>query len=71
LVGDEMFFVISGYVITALLQREWDRKQSLDLRRFSLRRFKRLTPTLALAVSATAMISIFVLSHSRAKTPRH
>lgn len=68
-VGVDIFFVISGYVITAMLQREWDRGQSLDLRRFYFRRFKRLMPALALAVSATAVISIFVLSPFESQTP--
>src|SRR5438105_3071580 len=42
--GVEIFFVISGYLITALLLAEWRRKQSIDLKAFWLRRARRLLP---------------------------
>ncbi|GMU55470.1 MAG: hypothetical protein AMXMBFR33_46160 [Candidatus Xenobia bacterium] len=38
------FFVISGYLITTLLLRERDRRGSISLRKFYLRRFLRIFP---------------------------
>ena len=61
-VGVDVFFVISGYVITAMLQREWTATGSIGLAKFYLRRFKRLTPALALMVTFTMIVSVFVLS---------
>ena len=57
-VGVSLFFVLSGYLITALLLGEWRERGSIDYRRFYLRRAKRLLPALAtllcfLAVAAT------------------
>lgn len=61
-VGVDVFFVISGYVITAMLMREWATHGRIRLGRFYVRRFKRLTPALALTVSVTMLIGFFVLS---------
>src|SRR3712207_2714816 len=46
--GVEVFFVISGYLITALLLAEWRVYGSIDLREFWLRRARRLLPALFL-----------------------
>lgn len=61
-VGVDVFFVISGFVITAMLHREWHQTGRIRFGRFYLRRFKRLTPALALVVAVTMVISIVVLS---------
>jgi len=61
-VGVDVFFVISGFVITAMLQREWAAFGRIDLATFYLRRFKRLAPALGLVVAVTIVISVFVLS---------
>jgi peptidoglycan/LPS O-acetylase OafA/YrhL len=61
-IGVDIFFVISGFVITAMLHREWAATGSLQFGRFYLRRFKRLTPALALIVAVTSVISILVQS---------
>jgi peptidoglycan/LPS O-acetylase OafA/YrhL len=45
-VGVDVFFVISGYLITTLLLREARRSGSVSLRRFYERRFLRLMPAL-------------------------
>ena len=63
-VGVDMFFVISGFVITAMLMREWQRHGRIRFARFYARRFKRLIPALALVVivvsiSAGALLSPF------------
>ena len=61
-IGVDVFFVISGYVITAMLLRELDAYGRIRFGRFYLRRFKRLTPALALTVAVTCAASAFVLS---------
>jgi peptidoglycan/LPS O-acetylase OafA/YrhL len=59
--GVDVFFVISGYVITLMLLREWGRDGRISLGAFYLRRFKRLVPALAVMVSATLLVSLFFL----------
>lgn len=61
-VGVDVFFVISGFVIAATLQREWDQSHRIRFRRFYVRRFKRLTPALALMVTVTILLTVVVLS---------
>lgn len=60
-VGVDIFFVISGFVITAMLHREWQQTGRISFRQFYLRRFKLLTPALALMLAVTMLISILVL----------
>ena len=60
--GVDVFFVISGYVITAMLAREWQRDRSLDLPKFYVRRFLRLTPALALMLTTTVVTSALLFS---------
>jgi peptidoglycan/LPS O-acetylase OafA/YrhL len=45
--GVDIFFVLSGYLITDLLAAHWDRSGRLDLRGFWARRARRLLPALA------------------------
>lgn len=61
-VGVDVFFVISGFVITGMLKREWASQGRIRLGHFYMRRFKRLTPALALMVSVTVLLSALVLS---------
>jgi peptidoglycan/LPS O-acetylase OafA/YrhL len=61
-VGVDVFFVISGFVITGLLRREWEATGRIRFGAFYIRRFKRLTPALALMVAITAIASSLVLS---------
>ena len=42
--GVEVFFVISGYLITSLLLVEWLRTGGIDLKAFWVRRARRLLP---------------------------
>lgn len=60
--GVDVFFVISGFVIAAMLQREWRTRESLSLRTFYWRRFARLTPALALMVAVTVVLAALLLS---------
>ena len=43
-IGVRMFFVISGYLISAILLREQDRTSTISLRRFYIRRAYRIFP---------------------------
>jgi peptidoglycan/LPS O-acetylase OafA/YrhL len=56
--GVEVFFVISGYLITMLLVREHERTSSISLRGFWLRRARRL---LAAVYALLASVSLVVL----------
>jgi peptidoglycan/LPS O-acetylase OafA/YrhL len=57
--GVDLFFVISGYLITDLLAVPWDTGGRLDLRRFWVRRARRLLPCLAvLLVAVTAAVAV-------------
>ncbi|MDX6485093.1 MAG: hypothetical protein QOF43_246, partial [Gaiellaceae bacterium] len=61
-VGVDVFFVISGFVITSMLRREWEATGRIRLGAFYLRRFRRLTPALAVVIVITAIAAEFILS---------
>ena len=61
-IGVDVFFVISGFVITNLLLRELAHNQGHILRRFYYRRVVRLLPAASIAVSATVIFSMFALA---------
>ena len=52
-VGVDVFFVISGFLITGILWRELETDARLDFTRFYQRRIARLFPVMLLVVSAT------------------
>jgi len=59
--GVEIFFVISGYLITSLLLAEWATTRRIDLVGFWLRRARRLLPALvALLLAVVAFAVIFL-----------
>jgi peptidoglycan/LPS O-acetylase OafA/YrhL len=53
--GVDMFFVLSGYLITSLLVVEWGRSGTIDFVAFWVRRARRLLPALVLVVLAVAI----------------
>jgi peptidoglycan/LPS O-acetylase OafA/YrhL len=55
--GVEVFFVVSGFLITSLLLDEGERHGQVDLRAFWLRRARRLLPALALVLLAIGVWS--------------
>jgi peptidoglycan/LPS O-acetylase OafA/YrhL len=61
-VGVDVFFVISGFVITTMLRREWETTGRISFAAFYKRRFKRLTPALAVVVAVTAVTAGLVMS---------
>ena len=61
-VGVDVFFVISGFVITSLLLRELTAHGRVRFRRFYARRVRRLLPALALVLTVAALLSIVLES---------
>jgi peptidoglycan/LPS O-acetylase OafA/YrhL len=61
-VGVDIFFVISGFVITLMLARDWRSTGRIRLGTFYRRRFLRLAPAMALMVAVTVVCSAFVLA---------
>ncbi len=59
--GVEVFFVISGYLITALLLAEWNKLGTVNLRMFWWRRVRRLVPALVGCVLATLIFTVLFL----------
>ena len=60
-IGVDIFYVISGYLITGLIIREIGKTGRLDLNEFYQRRIKRLLPTSVFVLFVTAVVGIFVL----------
>jgi peptidoglycan/LPS O-acetylase OafA/YrhL len=59
--GVEVFFVISGYLITALLLAEWRQLGRVDLKSFWLRRARRLLPAVYLLLVVTLAYAVVFL----------
>ena len=57
-VGVDLFFALSGFLITTLLYEEWDRSGGISLRRFYGRRARRLLPALGLLVVIALVVDI-------------
>jgi peptidoglycan/LPS O-acetylase OafA/YrhL len=55
--GVDLFFVLSGYLITSLLLVEWDARNRIDVRRFWWRRVRRLLPALFVVVLAALILA--------------
>ena len=60
-IGVDIFYVISGYLITGLILREIEKTGTLDLQAFYQRRIKRLLPTSVFVLFVTAIVGMFVL----------
>ena len=63
-IGVDIFYVISGYLITGLLLRELDKTGTLGLRAFYLRRVKRLLPTSFFVLFITAITAWYLYPSS-------
>jgi peptidoglycan/LPS O-acetylase OafA/YrhL len=70
--GVDVFFVLSGFLITTLILEEYDRAGGIDFSRFYLGRARRLLPALVLMLAAVAVAAAFfyrdVASQVRADT---
>jgi peptidoglycan/LPS O-acetylase OafA/YrhL len=54
--GVDLFFVLSGFLITTLLLEEWYAERGVSVRRFYVRRARRLLPALTVLVLAAAAL---------------
>ncbi|MFI5960409.1 acyltransferase family protein [Cryptosporangium sp. NPDC051539] len=54
--GVDLFFVLSGFLITTLLLEEWSARGRIDLGTFWLRRARRLLPPALLVVAAVMVV---------------
>jgi peptidoglycan/LPS O-acetylase OafA/YrhL len=59
--GVDVFFVISGYLITALLLSEFGRRGHISVIAFWLRRARRLLPAVAVMIAATLLLAAIVV----------
>ncbi|WP_066465265.1 acyltransferase family protein [Sanguibacter suarezii] len=64
-IGVDVFFVISGYLITSHMMSERDRTGRFDLGAFYARRARRILPAASLVVVATALLGLAVLPELR------
>ena len=58
--GVDAFFVLSGFLITSLLVKEWGSSGTIRLRRFWAGRARRLLPALFLLVTVMGIVMAFV-----------
>ncbi|MFM9151187.1 MAG: acyltransferase family protein, partial [Candidatus Planktophila sp.] len=63
-IGVDIFYVISGFLITGLLLRELEDKRSLSLTAFYARRTKRLLPASFLVITVTGVVGFLILPAS-------
>lgn len=61
-IGVDIFFVISGFLITSLLIRDYFDNGHISLARFWVRRMRRLIPGMAVMVIAVVIAAIFLSS---------
>ncbi len=57
--GVDIFFVISGYVITSRIYDEFQKTKRINILNFYLKRFQRIYPVLILVMSFTLILIIF------------
>lgn len=60
--GVYIFFVLSGFLITTLLVREYEANGSISVRNFYIRRVYRIFPLYFLVVGLTALFTLFGLA---------
>ena len=58
--GVDLFFVLSGFLITGLLVNEWGGSGRISLRRFWARRARRLLPALLLVLGSVGIYAVLV-----------
>jgi peptidoglycan/LPS O-acetylase OafA/YrhL len=60
-IGVDVFFAISGFLITSLLLQEFRRTDRISLRSFYLRRFFRIIPAYYLAIATISILGVVKL----------
>ena len=66
-VGVDVFFVLSGYLITGLLKDEYGATGRIAFARFYARRLRRLLPALAVMITVVFVIARLLLSNGEAR----
>lgn len=66
-IGVDVFFVLSGYLITGILLRELEQGGRISLIPFYARRLKRLLPALIFMLSVSAVLATWILSGAEAR----
>ncbi|MBE1876379.1 acyltransferase [Myceligenerans sp. TRM 65318] len=64
-VGVDVFFVISGYLITGLLLREYERTGTVSFTKFYMRRIKRIMPVALLVLLSTVCATFLLVGSER------
>ncbi len=59
-IGVDLFFALSGFLITTLLYEEWERSGTISFRRFYERRTRRLLPALVIVVLLAVLTDVLV-----------
>jgi peptidoglycan/LPS O-acetylase OafA/YrhL len=67
-IGVDVFFVLSGYLITRLLLSELQNNGRISFARFYARRLKRLFPALVLMLVVTTLVTMWLLSGVEARS---
>jgi len=67
-IGVDVFFVLSGYLITGLLLRELEQAGHISFMRFYARRLKRLFPALVFMLIVSSGLAIWLLSGVEARS---
>jgi peptidoglycan/LPS O-acetylase OafA/YrhL len=65
--GVDIFFVLSGFLITSILLREQDKNGRISLKNFYLRRFLRLTPAFWMFLASLYFLGNYILPRDQAK----
>jgi peptidoglycan/LPS O-acetylase OafA/YrhL len=63
-IGVDVFFVISGFLITRILIHEYDTTGTVSFKNFYVRRIRRLMPTLFLTIYLAFMVTFLLFSPS-------
>jgi peptidoglycan/LPS O-acetylase OafA/YrhL len=61
--GVSTFFVVSGFIVSLLLMREFDRKGRIDFASFYWRKVYRLLPLMVLSVAVAGLLQATILQH--------
>lgn len=66
-IGVDIFFVISGFLITSLLLKEYEKSKDINIKLFYIRRFLRLIPALIVLLIVLLICTYLFLDYETAK----
>jgi peptidoglycan/LPS O-acetylase OafA/YrhL len=70
-IGVDIFFAISGFLITTLLLREWQNRGAISLKAFYIRRILRIMPAASVFILIVAISQLLGVSNLSAKNWTH